>query len=153
MQSARCSWQILMKLEFSRQNFEKYSISNFMKIRSVGAELLHTDRQTWRKWQSHFAILCKRLQANAEHTAPLMYTRFLQFYTTKLSRPRNTGRFILKTTGLNLCSFTLNISIFTMRNRTRQSHTKWRLDGPGSDPGGDEIFRPSRPPWGPPSLL
>jgi len=27
------------------------------------------------------------------------------------------------------------------------------LDGPGSNPGGDEIFCPSRPALGPPSLL
>ena len=31
--------------------------------------------------------------------------------------------------------------------------TDYGLDGPGSNPGGDEIFRPSRPAWGPPSLL
>ena len=30
--------------------------------------------------------------------------------------------------------------------------TDYRLDGPGSNPSGDEIFRQSRP-WGPPSLL
>jgi len=30
--------------------------------------------------------------------------------------------------------------------------TDYGLDGPGSNPGGDEIFGPSRP-WGPPSLL
>ena len=27
--------------------------------------------------------------------------------------------------------------------------TDYRLDGPGSNPGGDEIFRPSRPSLGP----
>jgi len=27
--------------------------------------------------------------------------------------------------------------------------TNYGLDGPGSNPGGDEIFRPSRPPLGP----
>jgi len=27
--------------------------------------------------------------------------------------------------------------------------TDYRLDGPGSNPGGDEIFRPSRPALGP----
>jgi len=27
--------------------------------------------------------------------------------------------------------------------------TDYGLDGPGSDPGGDEIFRPSRPALGP----
>ena len=31
--------------------------------------------------------------------------------------------------------------------------TDYRLDDPGLNPGGDEIFRPFRPPWGPPSLL
>ena len=31
--------------------------------------------------------------------------------------------------------------------------TDYGLDGPGSYPGGDEIFRPSRRPRGPPSLL
>ena len=31
--------------------------------------------------------------------------------------------------------------------------TDYGLDGPGSNPGGDEIFRPSRRPWSPLSLL
>jgi hypothetical protein len=36
-----------MKLEFSPQYFEKNTqISNFMKIRLVGAELFHSDRRT-----------------------------------------------------------------------------------------------------------
>ena len=36
-----------MKLEFSRQIFEKKAqISSFIKIRSVGAEMFHADRQT-----------------------------------------------------------------------------------------------------------
>jgi len=34
-----------MKFSFSRQIFEKYSNSNFIKIRSVGAELFYADRQ------------------------------------------------------------------------------------------------------------
>ena len=40
----------LMKLEFCRQTFEKKKaqISNFIKIRSVGAELFHTNGQTSR---------------------------------------------------------------------------------------------------------
>jgi hypothetical protein len=36
---------ILMKLEFSRHVFEKHSISNFMMIRPVRAELFHADRR------------------------------------------------------------------------------------------------------------
>jgi hypothetical protein len=48
MQSPRDSCQILIKLEFSRQIFEKkkYSKSNFTKIGPVGAQLFHTDVQT-----------------------------------------------------------------------------------------------------------
>jgi len=39
-------FQILMKLEFSKQNFEKPQISNFMKICQLGAELFHADGRT-----------------------------------------------------------------------------------------------------------
>jgi hypothetical protein len=43
------SCQILMKLEFSQQIFEnKNSISSFIKIHPVGAELFHVDRRTGR---------------------------------------------------------------------------------------------------------
>ena len=35
-----------MKLVLSWQVFEKYQISNFIKIRSVEAELFHADGQT-----------------------------------------------------------------------------------------------------------
>ena len=38
-----------MKLEFSRQIFEKNQISNFMKILPVGAELFHADEPTGRR--------------------------------------------------------------------------------------------------------
>ena len=39
----------LMKIRrFSRQIFEKKDISNFMKIRPVGAEMFHADRRTER---------------------------------------------------------------------------------------------------------
>ena len=44
------SCEILMKLKFSRQIFEKSTNIIFIKIRPVGAETLHTDRQTW-MWQ------------------------------------------------------------------------------------------------------
>ena len=40
----RYSRQLSMKVEYSREIFEKYL--NFMKIRPVGADLFHTDRQT-----------------------------------------------------------------------------------------------------------
>jgi hypothetical protein len=35
-----------MKLEFSRQIFEKAEILNFIKIRPVGTELFHANRRT-----------------------------------------------------------------------------------------------------------
>jgi len=35
-----------MKLEFSGKSFEKNQISNFMKIRPVGAAFFHADRRT-----------------------------------------------------------------------------------------------------------
>ena len=43
-------------------------IPNFMKIRPVGAELLHADRQTRRSEQSHFAILRTRLKWTTQNT-------------------------------------------------------------------------------------
>jgi hypothetical protein len=46
-QSTRCAYKIFVKLEFSRQIFEKNNqISIFMKFRLVGAELLHADERT-----------------------------------------------------------------------------------------------------------
>ena len=63
-----------MQLDFYRQIFEKYQISNFMKIVSVGVELLHaegrkegrkdgrTDRQAGRhdEANSRFSKFCER---------------------------------------------------------------------------------------------
>jgi len=60
MKSYRYSCQILMKLDFCRQSFEKTQISNFMQTPAVGVEFsirtdrrtdertnIRTDRQTW----------------------------------------------------------------------------------------------------------
>jgi hypothetical protein len=47
----RYSCQIAMKLEFSRQIFEK--MSNLMKIRPVGADLFHADGRTDRQTGIH----------------------------------------------------------------------------------------------------
>ena len=41
--------QILMKLEFSRHIFEKYSNITFLEDPLVGAELFHADRRTGRQ--------------------------------------------------------------------------------------------------------
>jgi hypothetical protein len=49
MQRSRDSCRILMKIDISRQIFQKSQISNFMKISPVGAEFHsagRTDRQT-----------------------------------------------------------------------------------------------------------
>jgi hypothetical protein len=43
-----------MKPEFSRQIFKKY-VSNFMKMRPVGAELFHADGRTDRLTDRHDA--------------------------------------------------------------------------------------------------
>jgi len=44
MESTRYFCQIIIKSKFSKQIFEKFSISNFMKIRPVGTEYGQTDR-------------------------------------------------------------------------------------------------------------
>jgi len=50
-----------MKIEFSPQIFEKYS--NFTKIRPVGAESFHADRQTdMTKLTVGFPEICERAQ-------------------------------------------------------------------------------------------
>ena len=46
MYSTRYSCWILLKLEFSRQIFEKIQISSFIKILLEKVELSHTERQT-----------------------------------------------------------------------------------------------------------
>jgi hypothetical protein len=47
MQSTRSSFETLINLQFAQHIFEKQSkISGFIKIRPVGAELFHVDRQT-----------------------------------------------------------------------------------------------------------
>jgi len=38
-----------MKLEFSRQFLKNFQISNFMKIRPVGAAMFHEDGRTHRR--------------------------------------------------------------------------------------------------------
>ena len=46
MSNTRYSCPILMKLEFSRQIFDKLQLSNFMEMSPVGAEMTHADRRT-----------------------------------------------------------------------------------------------------------
>ena len=67
MLSNRYSCQILMKLEFSRQIFEKYSNiklhenqSGRSRVFLYGRTDRHIDRQTWRSWWLPFVILPTR---------------------------------------------------------------------------------------------
>ena len=77
-----------MKLEFSRQSFEKVHILNFMQIRPVRVELSHADGRTDRQtdttklivsfrnfanapknptWEGFGAVLCKRGYEDGRH--------------------------------------------------------------------------------------
>ena len=60
--STRYCCLILMKLEFFFGKFSKNTqISNFMKIRPVGAELFHADGQTdMMKLNRRFTQFCER---------------------------------------------------------------------------------------------
>ena len=51
-------------------------VQNFMKIRPVGAELLHADRQKWRSWQLLFAVFWKRLTMLQKKDAEKLKRRF-----------------------------------------------------------------------------
>jgi hypothetical protein len=42
----RYCWQVLVKVEFSRQLEKNVQIPNFMKILRAGAETFHADRRT-----------------------------------------------------------------------------------------------------------
>jgi len=63
MYSVRCSCQILMKLQLSKQIVQKYSkISNFMKIRPVAAALFHVVGRTDRHEEANCFVsqFCER---------------------------------------------------------------------------------------------
>jgi len=64
----RYSCRILMKIEFSRQILKNTKISNFVKIRPVGAELFHADRLTHGEANCRFSQFCeKRLKKVRSH--------------------------------------------------------------------------------------
>jgi len=48
-----------------------------------------------------------------------------------------------------LITYKMNFLISTSTVVSRVAQTDYGLEGPGSNPGGDEIFRPSRPALGP----
>jgi len=60
MQSVRYSCQILMKPEFSRRGLKTTHILNLMKIRPVGVELFHADKQNMTKLIVAFSQFCER---------------------------------------------------------------------------------------------
>jgi len=53
-----------MKLEFTRQIFEKYSDIKFSKNPCSGSRVTHAKGQSWRRWQLLFAILRRRLKVS-----------------------------------------------------------------------------------------
>ena len=59
------SYQILIKLEFSRHILENTQIPNFMTIRPVGAELFHADGRTDRRTNMMQLIIAFRNFPNA----------------------------------------------------------------------------------------
>jgi len=58
-----------------------------MKIRAVGAELFHADRQTWQNWYSFFAILWTCLKLAKDHTMPSHWSYCTQQFFVQ--RPQN----------------------------------------------------------------
>jgi len=69
MQSSRYSCQILMKLEFPRPGFEKYSNIKFHELQSSGRQVVlcgRTDRRTERndKANNRFSQFCERVWNN-----------------------------------------------------------------------------------------
>jgi len=69
VQSTRYSYQILIKLEFSPQIFEKYSKPNFMKIRPVEVELFHADGRTDRHYEARILLAILRTRLKEEHNS------------------------------------------------------------------------------------
>jgi hypothetical protein len=64
MQSRRYSICVLMKLEFFDRFSRNPDIRNFIKIRSVEAELFDTDGRTDRRYEgsNRFSEFCERTQ-------------------------------------------------------------------------------------------
>ena len=65
-----------MKLNFLDSFSKKAQISSFIKIRRVGAELIHTDGQTERSWCSLFAVLRTLLKVNIPTSTCLCQVTF-----------------------------------------------------------------------------
>jgi len=81
----RYSNHVLMKLEHSRQNFEKYSSTNFVKIRPVGAGLFHAGGRTDRHDEFFLLLLlhgacCRVTQLLYQ---PLHIYKMYKIYTLK----------------------------------------------------------------------
>jgi len=55
----KCSCPILIKLEFSKQIFTKYSYIKFNENPSSGAEVFHADTQRHDQANSSFSQFCK----------------------------------------------------------------------------------------------
>ena len=60
MWSTRYFCQILINLEFYQQMCKNNKMSNFMKVRQVGAELFHADSDRHDEANSRFSKFCER---------------------------------------------------------------------------------------------
>jgi len=71
MQSTRYSCHCLKKGFFSRKIFEKQpKISNFMKIRRMGAEFFPVEEQTDELARSRFSQFCERARQHLKRRVP-----------------------------------------------------------------------------------
>jgi hypothetical protein len=97
--SASYSCQILMKLELSRQIFEKYPKFSFMKSRPVGAELYHADRQTDKHGvNSRFSQFCERAAKNPNFWTRSAFIRCVWISEeTAIISPYSTNRLVFIT--------------------------------------------------------
>jgi hypothetical protein len=74
MHSARYSCRILIKINFLDRFWKSTEMSNFMRIRPLGAELFHADGQTDKseKAKSRFSQYCARAYTSAP-VAPFLF--------------------------------------------------------------------------------
>jgi len=83
--SSSCKVQfilVLMKFRFSRHILEKTRVLNAVNIRLVGAGVFlavgWTDGQTWRSWQSLFAVLQGRLKTWIKRNAIILSSNIVR---------------------------------------------------------------------------
>jgi hypothetical protein len=88
MNRTRYSFQFLMKLEFSRQIYEKSSYIKFRENSSHGSRVVHKKGHTRRRKQPVFAMLSKCL--NITPVQPFIKTLFYNIFV-RVSSPAKTS--------------------------------------------------------------